>query len=455
MVDEPDDGAAPNFDEQVKKMIARAKKRGAVTFEEINKVLPQDQHSSEQIDVITSQLSEMGVNVVESDYSDDDDDDAEPKKEADADDDTGMVVDESETGINLKVAPPLLAPLEGSNDLILDGTIVRIALIRRPNNFMLWSKAALASRLYNRLARETAFEVQIGFLADADVNHLNFEAEPFRPFAADATTVKRELTDETMFVITESSYWWAELKLKNEFDPERLKFTKTTYELPGGTTYALMCPLYDGYPLNFKCPPQPQHPEIRTDVTRLLESDWRELKQLDPCTKELEPIMSDPLGPTATFRRALKALIAELAAHGILAEDDHLNHFSGCQSVADIEPTVDFYALNSLSPDADIPCLQLDSITECFDHSFTQDTTEVEWNDNYEYLCRVGSPEMDVSVDIISSMIHYVAATDEAMREAIFTCQRIAPRFGLCVDFDGDVSCAATVFLAEGATARI
>ena len=136
MVDEPDDGAAPNFDEQVKKMIARAKKRGAVTFEEINKVLPQDQHSSEQIDVITSQLSEMGVNVVESDDSDDDDDDAEPKKEADADD------DESETGINLKVAPPLLAPLEGSNDLILDGTIVRIALIRRPNNFMLWSKAA-------------------------------------------------------------------------------------------------------------------------------------------------------------------------------------------------------------------------------------------------------------------------------------------------------------------------
>jgi len=69
-------------DASIKKMIARAKKRGVVTYEEINEALPQDQMSSEQIEDIMSALSEMGVNVVENDDSDDDD--AEPEKEAEA-----------------------------------------------------------------------------------------------------------------------------------------------------------------------------------------------------------------------------------------------------------------------------------------------------------------------------------------------------------------------------------
>src|SRR5687768_15717061 len=67
-------------DASIKKMMNRAKKRGIVTYEEINEALPQDQHSSEQIEDIMSQLSEMGVNVVENDDSDDED--AEPEKEA-------------------------------------------------------------------------------------------------------------------------------------------------------------------------------------------------------------------------------------------------------------------------------------------------------------------------------------------------------------------------------------
>ncbi|MEO1330168.1 MAG: RNA polymerase sigma factor RpoD [Pseudomonadota bacterium] len=56
----------------VKKMIAKAKARGYITYDELNKVLPSDQVSSEQIEDVMSLLSEMGVNVVEEEESEED-----------------------------------------------------------------------------------------------------------------------------------------------------------------------------------------------------------------------------------------------------------------------------------------------------------------------------------------------------------------------------------------------
>src|SRR3954447_11929391 len=66
-------------DASVKKMIARAKKRGVVTYDELNQALPQDQMSSEQIEDVMSALNDMGINVVESAEKDDDDDDDDNK----------------------------------------------------------------------------------------------------------------------------------------------------------------------------------------------------------------------------------------------------------------------------------------------------------------------------------------------------------------------------------------
>ncbi|MEP5516150.1 MAG: RNA polymerase sigma factor RpoD, partial [Bauldia litoralis] len=53
-------------DAAVKKMIKAAKKRGYVTYDELNAVLPSDQNSSDQIEDIYAMLSEMGINVIES-----------------------------------------------------------------------------------------------------------------------------------------------------------------------------------------------------------------------------------------------------------------------------------------------------------------------------------------------------------------------------------------------------
>jgi len=51
----------------VKKMIKVAKKRGYVTYDELNEVLPSDEVSSEQIEDIMAMLSEMGISVIEED----------------------------------------------------------------------------------------------------------------------------------------------------------------------------------------------------------------------------------------------------------------------------------------------------------------------------------------------------------------------------------------------------
>jgi len=52
-------------DAAVKRMIKLAKKRGYVTYDELNEVLPSEEVTSEQIEDTMSMLSEMGINVVE------------------------------------------------------------------------------------------------------------------------------------------------------------------------------------------------------------------------------------------------------------------------------------------------------------------------------------------------------------------------------------------------------
>jgi RNA polymerase primary sigma factor len=49
----------------IKKMVAKGKERGYVTYDEINAVLPPEKVSSEQIEDTMTMLSELGVNIVE------------------------------------------------------------------------------------------------------------------------------------------------------------------------------------------------------------------------------------------------------------------------------------------------------------------------------------------------------------------------------------------------------
>ena len=74
------DNAGPMLDMSqtaVKKMIASAKARGYITYDELNQFMPADQVSSDQIEDIMAMLSDMGINIIEGEEPEDEATDTE------------------------------------------------------------------------------------------------------------------------------------------------------------------------------------------------------------------------------------------------------------------------------------------------------------------------------------------------------------------------------------------
>jgi len=83
---EGEDAAGPLLDlsdAAVKKMIKAAKKRGYVTYDQLNDVMPSEEVTSEQIEDVLAMMNDMGINVVEAEDTDGE------EEEDDDDDDTG------------------------------------------------------------------------------------------------------------------------------------------------------------------------------------------------------------------------------------------------------------------------------------------------------------------------------------------------------------------------------
>ncbi|PZT90182.1 MAG: RNA polymerase sigma factor RpoD [Citromicrobium sp.] len=75
---EKDDAPLIDLNEaSIKKLITKAKKKGYVTYDELNEALPQGEMSSDQIEDIQSALSEMGVQIVETDEEAEQEDEVE------------------------------------------------------------------------------------------------------------------------------------------------------------------------------------------------------------------------------------------------------------------------------------------------------------------------------------------------------------------------------------------
>ncbi len=72
--DEQEEGHSLDMSQAaVKKMIAEARERGYITYDQLNQVLPPEQVSSEQIEDVMSMLSEMGINIIEDEEAEDED----------------------------------------------------------------------------------------------------------------------------------------------------------------------------------------------------------------------------------------------------------------------------------------------------------------------------------------------------------------------------------------------
>lgn len=100
-------------DAAVKKMIKQAKKRGYVTHEQLNAVLPSEEVSSDQIEDIYAMLNEMGINVVEQEEGADEEEGKSPEEAEEDDDGDGELVEAKPKALTTKEAKE---PAERTDD---------------------------------------------------------------------------------------------------------------------------------------------------------------------------------------------------------------------------------------------------------------------------------------------------------------------------------------------------
>ncbi len=97
-------------DDAVKKMIKLAKKRGYVTMDELNAVLPSEEVTSEQIEDTMAMLSDMGINVVEDDEQGEE---TEGESQGDAEEDANELAEQTGTAV---AATPKKEPTDRTDD---------------------------------------------------------------------------------------------------------------------------------------------------------------------------------------------------------------------------------------------------------------------------------------------------------------------------------------------------
>jgi RNA polymerase primary sigma factor len=101
-------------DAAVKKMIKQAKKRGYVTYEQLNAVMPSEEVTSEKIEDVLAMMSEMGINVVETEEADSEDDEETREEAAEEDESEGGEL--VETGSKAVAKSETREPAERTDD---------------------------------------------------------------------------------------------------------------------------------------------------------------------------------------------------------------------------------------------------------------------------------------------------------------------------------------------------
>ncbi|WP_313618631.1 RNA polymerase sigma factor RpoD, partial [Agrobacterium sp.] len=197
-------------DDAVKKMIKAAKKRGYVTMDELNSVLPSEEVTSEQIEDTMAMLSDMGINVVE-------DEDAEEANSNDEDGDTES--EESEGGELSTSSGTALATAKKKEPTDRTDDPVRMYL-REMGSVELLSREgeiAIAKRI------EAGRETMISGLCESP---LTFQALIiWRDELNEGTTLLREIID------LETTYSGPEAKAAPQFQsPEKIEADRKAAE---------------------------------------------------------------------------------------------------------------------------------------------------------------------------------------------------------------------------------
>ncbi|MEM8884169.1 MAG: RNA polymerase sigma factor RpoD [Planctomycetota bacterium] len=165
-----------HFDPDVRLLIEEGRKNGYLTYEEINRVLPDDLVSHEKLDSLIMFLDEIGVQLIDESEIPDDDDEQVSKKDA------GRSVDDLEE----EAGPPPdeLAPFgAGSIEKIDDPVRMyltqmgEIPLLSRDEEIMLAKKIELTRRRYRVKVLESALaqERAVRVLEEVEAGELAFD----------------------------------------------------------------------------------------------------------------------------------------------------------------------------------------------------------------------------------------------------------------------------------------
>ncbi|OWV76789.1 RNA polymerase subunit sigma [Rhizobium sp. R339] len=200
-------------DDAVKKMIKAAKKRGYVTMDELNAVLPSEEVTSEQIEDTMSMLSDMGINVIEDEEAE------EAGASGGGDDDDAGGDDESEGGELAPSGGTALATAKKKEPTDRTDDPVRMYL-REMGSVELLSREgeiAIAKRI------EAGRETMIAGLCESP---LTFQALIiWRDELNEGTTLLREIID------LETTYSGPEAKAAPQFQsPEKIEADRKAAE---------------------------------------------------------------------------------------------------------------------------------------------------------------------------------------------------------------------------------
>ncbi|OJU05478.1 MAG: RNA polymerase sigma factor RpoD, partial [Rhizobium sp. 63-7] len=205
----PDGPLLDLSDDAVKKMIKAAKKRGYVTTDELNEVLPSDQVDPDRIEDIMAMLNEMGINVVED----------EEVEDANSEEEEGDTDTESEGGELAPTSGTALAASKKKEPTDRTDDPVRMYL-REMGSVELLSREgeiAIAKRI------EAGRETMIAGLCESP---LTFQALIiWRDELNEGTTLLREIID------LETTYSGPEAKAAPQFQsPEKIEADRKAAE---------------------------------------------------------------------------------------------------------------------------------------------------------------------------------------------------------------------------------
>ncbi|MET3855436.1 MULTISPECIES: RNA polymerase sigma factor RpoD [unclassified Rhizobium] len=200
-------------DDAVKKMIKAAKKRGYVTMDELNAVLPSEEVTSEQIEDTMAMLSDMGINVIEDEEAE------EAQGGAGSDDDDSGSDDDNEGGELAPSSGTALATTKKKEPTDRTDDPVRMYL-REMGSVELLSREgeiAIAKRI------EAGRETMIAGLCESP---LTFQAIIiWRDELNEGTTLLREIID------LETTYSGPEAKAAPQFQsPEKIEADRKAAE---------------------------------------------------------------------------------------------------------------------------------------------------------------------------------------------------------------------------------